>query len=269
MKSKNYEIYFCGERLYGDDFSLEEIQRWYEDEKEGYANLGAKDASAYEYGYHQLNKILGYHYLPNKTFENVLGFGSAYGDELIPIAQRINRVTILDASEKLRKPFFEGVSLEYKLPKASGQLEFSNETFDLVVSLGVLHHVPNVSYVLSELFRCTKKGGYALIREPIVSMGDWRMPRAGLTKRERGIPSEIFDSLIRSTGYEVCRKTFCVFPVIPMFGKWVGPVYNRRAFVYLDILISRALSFNRTYHRTKLHQKFGPTAVYYVLKKRD
>ena len=34
-----------GQRLYGDDFSADAIQAWFEDEKEGFADLGGKESS--------------------------------------------------------------------------------------------------------------------------------------------------------------------------------------------------------------------------------
>ena len=43
--------YLSGKLLYGDDFTLEQINAWYEDEKEGYANLGANDSAKYFYEY--------------------------------------------------------------------------------------------------------------------------------------------------------------------------------------------------------------------------
>ena len=36
------DIYLSGKKLYGDDFTYEEILDWYEDEKEGYSDLEAK-----------------------------------------------------------------------------------------------------------------------------------------------------------------------------------------------------------------------------------
>lgn len=35
-------IYLSGAKLYGDDFTIDEIEEWFADEAEGYANLGAK-----------------------------------------------------------------------------------------------------------------------------------------------------------------------------------------------------------------------------------
>ncbi|NQW35793.1 MAG: hypothetical protein HQ471_02200 [Flavobacteriales bacterium] len=69
--------YFKGEKLYGDDFSLEKITQWYNQEAEGYADLGSKDKDSYSYGYHMMNKIHGFEKIKDLPFENVLGFGSA------------------------------------------------------------------------------------------------------------------------------------------------------------------------------------------------
>ena len=49
---KDMSIYFSGEKLYGDDFTLNQIEEWYKDEQEGFANLGPKDRQNYRYGWH-------------------------------------------------------------------------------------------------------------------------------------------------------------------------------------------------------------------------
>jgi len=56
-------IYLKGEKLLGDDFTIDEIKAWYKDEKEGYANLGAKNKTKYQYSWHGINKIHGFRYL--------------------------------------------------------------------------------------------------------------------------------------------------------------------------------------------------------------
>jgi ubiquinone/menaquinone biosynthesis C-methylase UbiE len=108
---------------------------------------------------------------------HVLGFGSAYGDELIPNIQRAQAVTIVDPSGAFSSDTIHGVRASYVKPTPTGALPFSEEEFDLITCFGVLHHIPNVTTVVTELVRTLQPGGHILIREPIVSMGDWRKPR--------------------------------------------------------------------------------------------
>jgi hypothetical protein len=53
-----------GRAIYGDDFLQDEIDAWFRDEAEGYANLGAKNSDTYEYQYHAMNRIHGFDRLP-------------------------------------------------------------------------------------------------------------------------------------------------------------------------------------------------------------
>ncbi len=93
-------IFFSGKALYGDDFDINQINEWFAGEQGGYANLGAKNWVDYSYGYHRLNYQHGYKYIVNKSFNNTLGFGNAYGDELKQIVNNITgNITILDPSD--------------------------------------------------------------------------------------------------------------------------------------------------------------------------
>ena len=92
-------IYFSGKKLYGDDFKLTQIKGWFDDEKEAYSNL---ISNSYIYEFHALNKIHGYNKLRLiKEFDKVLGFGGAYGDEFLPILNKIREIYIIEPSEKL------------------------------------------------------------------------------------------------------------------------------------------------------------------------
>lgn len=267
--SEDISIYLSGSKLYGDDFSLEEIEKWYEDEAEGYANLGAKEKKKYHYGYHELNKQNGYKYLLKKKFNEVLGIGSAYGDEFKPIIDEIGKITILDPSEAFSNvQEILGTPSKYVKPTIDGSMKFDNDQFDLVTSFGVLHHIPNVSYVMSECYRCLNKGGIMLLREPIVSMGDWTKPRAGLTKRERGIPLKVLKEIVKNCGFKIKKENLCVLPIIPkLAGHSNFDVYNNYALTKLDKIISNILPWKISYHRIKLSQRFSPASVYFVLVK--
>jgi len=265
----NYmDKYFSGEKLYGDDFDLDEIKKWFDDEKEGYADLGAKEKKSYKYSYHALNAICGFDFINECSLNNVLGLGSAYGEELKPILNRAKHVTIVEPSESFVSKELFGVPCNYIPPNITGDMPFKDNQFDLITSFGVLHHIPNVSHVVTEMARCLSPGGRILIREPITSMGDWRNKRYGLTKHERGVSDNLFDKLIRRAGLEIDRKSYCMFPPLSVFIKKVGVLpYNSKIVVYMDLLLSRLLCFNYKYHAKNNIDKIRPTSVFYVLRK--
>ena len=262
-------VCFAGDKLYGDDFSIEEIKKWFDDEKEGYAKLVAEDHSAYRYSYHALNLHHGFRHIQRTKKGNVLGLGSAFGDEFKPILDQIDSLTILDPSETFsRSKDINGVPCRYVKPALNGDLPFDNNAFQLITSLGTLHHIPNVSHVLNECHRCLAPQGRMLVREPIISLGDWTKPRVGLTKRERGIPLELFREMISTAGFHVEHEALCGFPIIPKITNKLGiAAYNSRSLVLLDSLVCTIFRWNKRYHRTSLMQKFGPTSVYFVLRK--
>ena len=193
--------------MYGDDFTFDEIRQWYEDEKEGYAELVKNYPKSYHYGYHKVNQLFGYRFLPKRKYKNVLGIGSAYGDEFSPISAMTENVYILEPSDNLKSSKIGETSVVYKKPNINGSIDFPDNYFDLIVCLGTLHHIPNVTYVLSELYRCLNRGGYVLLREPINSMGNWRQKRAGLTKRERGIPYSYFEKILPDLGFKQIKRS--------------------------------------------------------------
>jgi len=270
MKKKAEEMstYFAGEKLYGDDFSIEKIEKWFLDEKEAYANLGAKEREYYNYVYHQLNIRCMFRYIPNRKFMYALGFGSAYGEEVGPIIQQIDQIIIIEPSEAFSLTDIQGVPVSYVKPQLEGSLGFSNAFFDIIICFSALHHIPNVSKIIQEFTRCLKPGGYVLIREPIVSMGDWRNTRKGLTKHERGIPIQIFREIIASTGLTVIKETKCVFPLTKRLGRFLDqPVYNSKLAMLFDGIMCSLFGWNTNYHPTNPLHKLRPTALSYVLHK--
>lgn len=259
---------FAGDKLYGDDFDLSAIQAWYADEAEGYAQLGAADRSSYRYGYHALNTLHGFRHLPEGRLADVLGFGSAYGDELAPIIGRIDTITIVDPSGAFVQPTVHGLPARYVKPAVDGLLPLPGGAFDLVTCLGVLHHIPNVSFVVGELARVLRPGGWMLLREPIVSMGDWRQPRAGLTRRERGIPLHLLERSSKAAGLDVVHSAVCDFVLTPRVGRLVrSDVYNSAMVTRLDAWWSRLFAWNLNYHPRRRLDRLRPTSAFLVLRK--
>jgi SAM-dependent methyltransferase len=158
--------------------------------------------------------------------------------------------------------------MTYVKPRVDGKMDFPDAEFDLIMSSAALHHVANVSTVVSEFARCLKPGGYVLIREPVVTQGDWRKPRRGLTTCERGIPLPVFDKMIASAGLEVVRRIRYDFPLTkrlrPLLGK---PVFNSRFAVSVDAFFSRLFSWRLHYHPANAWQKIQPASIGYILRR--
>ncbi|GAW50632.1 MULTISPECIES: methyltransferase domain-containing protein [unclassified Nocardioides] len=266
------ERYLSGRELYGDDFVQAEIDAWFEDEREGFANLGssAADGSGVDpepqdepglCGYDAFNVRHAFRHLPSGRLGDALGIGSAFASEFWPISDRLDSLTVLEPSHQLRARRLGRLPLNYVDPVPSGVMPFDDASFDLAVSFGVLHHIPNVTKVVDEVRRVLRPGGYFLLREPIHSMGDWRQPRRGLTARERGIPRPILDRLVRER-FEVVASTPIDFPLWPRLG-----TLDQKPNVLLDELLARAFSWNYRYHATTRSQKFRPRGMAMVLRR--
>ena len=264
--------YLLGQKLFGDDFDHKQISLWFEEESEGYANLGNKEISDYSYQYHHLNHLHGFRHLRRvKQFDRVLGFGAAFGHEFLPIIQLIESLTIAEPSEKLRSEQLGSLKPNYVKPAVDGKLKFDQNLFDLVTCFGTLHHIPNVTFVLSELIRVLKPGGYLLLREPIISLGDWNKPRPGLTKNERGIPISHFDDFFRSQNVEVIARKYCFTMTyqFQMIFKRVlkDSLFKYRWYSHFDSLLSSLLKRNLRYHAVKKRHRIAPSNIFYVIRK--
>ena len=267
------ESALSGQTLYGDDFSPAEIEKWFEHEREGYFNLYYRDADeqhteSAEYTYSALAQAHGFDWLEERQYAHALGIGSANGAELLPVLERSSRITILEPSEGFVATEIQGKPVDYVKPQACGAMPFANASFDLIICFSVLHHIPNVSTVLREMHRVLKPGGHVLLREPTHSMGDWRSPRSGLTKNERGIPVPLFRNMLSSSGLHVLKETRCNFSLMtrlePVLGK---PVWTIPWVVRLDAWLCRLPLWPRAYHAKTAWQKLRPTGVAYVLEK--
>ncbi|MBX9716162.1 MAG: class I SAM-dependent methyltransferase, partial [Burkholderiaceae bacterium] len=257
-----------GETIYGDNFGAADISAWYADEVNGYASLGHQDSNSDVYVYHAMDAAYFWRYLQGTKLD-AMGLGSAYGSEFKPIAHRISGLTIVEPSHKFWRNNVAGVPARYVEPDPSGRLAFDSDRFDLVTALGVLHHIPNVSLVLTELLRVLKPGGLLALREPITSMGDWRRQRPGLTARERGLPWHLVEPIVQRAGSSVVDARMIGFaPLVKLASRRPGTTpWNNRLFVGVDALLSRCSAFNYSYHRTSVLRRFAPTVGVWLFRK--
>jgi SAM-dependent methyltransferase len=260
--------YFAGQKLWGDQLSESERLAWFRDEEDAYVELTAGDPE-YEYSYDTTNQLNGFRWLPSdRIFNKALGLGSAYGDEMKPIASRIRAAVVVESSDHYEAKQGTPFPLEWRKALPSGDLPLSDNEVDLAVCLGVLHHIPNVTYVLRELGRVVESGGFALIREPIISMGDWRLPRQGLTPRERGIPRKLLIRACQDAGFQVEKERLCFFPGTPILGRWLRRhPFQDPSMVRLDAALSRLTLGNYRYHSTTALTKVRPTSSFLTLRR--
>jgi 2-polyprenyl-3-methyl-5-hydroxy-6-metoxy-1,4-benzoquinol methylase len=265
-----------GKLLYGDNFNPSKIKIWFEEEKEGYSNLKTNELENLSndiYHYHNLNSLYGFSkFFKKKKFNKVLGIGAAGGHEFEPIKGLINQLYILEPSSDLKNNKISGIEINYNQPNMLGKMDYQDNSFDLITSFGVLHHIPNVSFVMSEIHRVLNIGGFFLVREPIISMGDWRNERYGLTKNERGIPISIFKQIIKSNDFEIIAESYC-FTLTTIINKTFGrflkhPIYYYKTYLLIDKFISNALKSNIKYFAKNKFNKLYPQNVYFVLKKK-
>lgn len=260
----SFEQYSDGSSLYGDDFSSDQIEAWFRHDEEAYYKL-SEECVPGAYAFHARNWRHGFRYLPSLSFEHVLCLGGAYGDELRPILGRTKRVTILEPAGGFQNPKFE-----YVKPDISGRMPFADDSFDLVTCLNVLHHIPNVSAVVSEMARCTKPLGWQLICEPTHSMRNWDRPRRFLTPRERGIPPAILRKIVTEAGLQTVRERWCMFSLTSSFQLLLPKrtrVFNTDWITAVDDYISNLPWWSERYHASNAFQKLRPWSLFLVLRK--
>jgi SAM-dependent methyltransferase len=256
-----------GRRLYGDDFSPVEIDQWFVDEADAYATIFIDRGTAFENGYIEAARYHGYRHLPVRRWSHVVGFGAADGGELAPIAKHTEKITIIESTSKYQtSKALAGTPVDFVAAEATGDIVLPNGSADLLICLGVLHHIPNVTKVISEFRRVLKNGGWAVIREPIIAMGsDWTVPRSGLTPHERGIPLDILKRALADAGFRIVHEGLQGFPPVSLVWRYWTEPWNSPFWVRVDAAICRVLRSQIRYRATSIMTKLRPTSTCLVV----
>jgi SAM-dependent methyltransferase len=259
--------YYSGRKLFGEDFSLEEIREWYGLEEnacfdiyeQGRKRMPNNDHLHWQYGYREVLAA-------RKNLGEVLGLGSGNGEEFRPVRQWIEHLHIVESADGY---FHNDATTTYTKAHADGSLNFPDNFFDTAVNIAVLHHIPNTSHVVRELFRVLKPGGFCIVKEPITTLGDWHRPRkGGLAPCERGFPRALLDEMLQRAGFESVKKTYFEFPPLRHLRDRGGiDTYNSKFWTGLDRLCCQLTDWNYRYRRFRWYQKLAPSYVFLVLRK--
>ena len=260
------------EVLYGDDFNLEQIEQWFKEEEEAYADLYGIDVSMEGFvnsHYSHLDSQYGFSKIPQKKYKHVLGFGASWGYEFMCFLHNIEQLTIIDSSEQTISEKLGDIKPVYVKPQSSGTINMGNDIFDLTTVFCVLHHIPNITHVLSEIVRVTQPGGYILIREPITSM-ELRNPsnRMKLTKNERGMPASYLQKILTENNCKIVSLSYYHFIYSFLARKFqsLGSLESS-AYLKIDKILSRLFLWNFHYYPENMFQRIAPQEVYIIAQK--
>ena len=130
----------------------------------------------------------------SKVLEIGCGLGTD-GAQFAKAGADYTGVDLTEAAVELARRRFELFDLPGKFQTADAEnLDFADETFDLVYSHGVLHHTPDTAKSISEIYRVLRPGGRAIVMlyhrgsyNYRVNISVLRRAGAQLLRREPGI----------------------------------------------------------------------------------
>jgi SAM-dependent methyltransferase len=259
--------WFSGRRLYGDDFTDDQIAEWFADEERGYFAI-TNGAAQRRPQYDALYSLTLFRHVRGEHFDTCLAIGSAGGNDIRQLALQVHRFIVIEPTQECWVEQIGGKPALYRSPTLRGEIDLPNDSIDIATTISCLHHIANVSDVLREVHRTLRPGAPLLLNEPISFMGDWRKARVGVTKNERGIPPQwLFDKLAE-IGFTVERATPCYFaPLVRAYHVLGVLPFQHSSLVWLDMAACALTNWNAKYERATFFRKFAPGQLSIVARK--
>lgn len=259
-------------KLRGNDYSKKDIEKWYQEEEEYHNQFKGGRSKEYWIIYETFNNKYAFDKFINFNPEvKVLSFGCAEGNDLEKNYKKYKfKLYGLEASEELIKAFRKKFPYaEIKKSNINGDIDYNDNTFDYAIVLGVLHHIPNVSFVLSELYRVLKKGGRIVIREPISSMRPKFKYRKNdnISPNERGIPINFIKNEIEKLGFNILAISKAYYAPLMEAIKICPFLQNCPVLIYYIDKLCCSLPFPIKYYRENIFSKCAPGSAYYIAEK--
>jgi ubiquinone/menaquinone biosynthesis C-methylase UbiE len=94
------------------------------------------------------------------------------------------------------------------------EMPFEDASFDFVMSIGVLHHLPDPRRALNSLARLVRPGGYIHIYVYWIPTRRWHRLLLGLVAAARRVTTRMYRPLLRALSYPIAVTLFALF-VLP------------------------------------------------------
>ena len=200
----------------------------------------------YRYEYHLMPFLRRVALAGKKVLEIGCGIGMDSG-ELAKLGCEVVGIDLSPKSVQVAQFYFELEGLRGELRVANAEkLDFGDREFDVVYSFGVLHHTPDITSALDEVYRVLRPGGRAflmlysryslnnfvhvLLRVPYESPRDWKTDAPitrTFSKREVEILLRRFANLRIEKRYLFGAGWRPISNIMPQFlndalGRWLG-----------------------------------------------
>lgn len=172
--------------------------------------------------------------------KKVLDLGAGDGWQTMSLLERGALVSSVDISDESIKRIDE-LSRSYaqaglcrSFVMDAQHMTFEDDSFDIVVGHGILHHLPDMSRAVSEILRVLKPNGYAVFSEPL-GMNPFinlyrKMTPGARTKEERPLSAEDLN-LIRQKSN---RTEYHFFELLTLLSKVALLLGLNRAAAWLE-----------------------------------
>jgi SAM-dependent methyltransferase len=134
---------------------------YYDDENLNYADYWT------DRGYEHAAEVMAIRrLLTGHSFEHAVDVGGGYGRLSIVLCDYASRVTLVDSSQQqldLARTFLAGYPQISAARMEAADLQLNDASADLVMMVRVLHHLPEPSAELHEVYRILRRGGHAVV----------------------------------------------------------------------------------------------------------
>ena len=164
--------------------------------------------------------------LPLESNLSVLDCGCGTGILLKDLIQRYKRVVGLDISPEMMALIEPAIREKSELVIGDAEnLPFPENYFDIVISRGTLHHLPQPAKALQDIYRILRPTGFFVLTEPSDDSWLLRWPRwwshrlsRKFSSTHRAFLSQELEDLLKEAGFIIEQKQYFGYLAFPFCG---------------------------------------------------